>query len=63
MISYSLNKNIDGNKIVQDIIKFLQKYPKEELSNSVLKITIEKITNYTGDNPLPKIEYKETTDS
>ncbi len=63
MLSYTLNKNLDGNKIVQDIVKFLQKYPKDQLQNSVLKISLEKITDYTGDNPLPKIEYKETTDS
>ena len=63
MLAYSLNKNLDGNKVVQDIVKFLQKIPQDTLQNSILKISLEKITDYTGDNPLPKIEYKETTDS
>lgn len=60
MISYSLNKNISGEKILQDIQRLVSKYqePKDSL---VLTIRVEKISR--DDNSLiPKLEYKEEPD-
>lgn len=59
MLYYVLNKNIDGNKVIQDITKIVQKIPHNELEHTVLTISLQKITNCTGDSHLPKIEYKQ----
>jgi hypothetical protein len=58
-INYSLNKNITIENIVKDLNKLFSQFTQEELRDSLLKITIQKINCYAGDSPLPKIEYKD----
>lgn len=59
MISYCLNKNITIENIAKDLDKLFSQIPQEELRDCLLKITVQKISHYAGDSPLPKIEYKE----
>ena len=59
MIYYTLNTNIDGNKILGDIQKLVNKFPQSELINKVLVIKLETISDHNGDSPLPKLEYKD----
>lgn len=58
MLCYSLNKPIALEKIVNDISKYIHSCMSQNVQDKVLVIKIENITNYAGDNPLPKIEYK-----
>lgn len=58
-LAYSLNKEIRADKIINDIQKLVSKIHKDEIVNSVLTVSLEKITNYAGDNHIPKIEYTE----
>ncbi len=59
MIYYTLNNNeIDGNKILSQIQKLINKYSKEELGSKVLVIKLEDIILYNGDSLLKKLEYK-----
>lgn len=55
MISYVLNKNIDGNKILSDIVKLVNTYSQDELVNKVLVVKVESIVEYNGDSLLPKL--------
>ncbi len=57
MLYYTLGKNIDGNKMLQEIQKLLNKYSQEELVSKVLIIKLENITEYNADSLMPKIEY------
>lgn len=59
MIYYALNKNIEGNKILSDIQKLISKYPQNELVNKILIVKLESITDHKGNNPIPKLEYKD----
>jgi ADP-dependent phosphofructokinase/glucokinase len=59
MIYYTLNTNIDGNKILGDIQKLVNKFPQSELINKVLVIKLENINDHNGDSPLLKLEYKD----
>jgi hypothetical protein len=58
MIYYSLNKNLSGEVIVKDLTNLLAKFPQDELKNMILTISLQKIVDYAGDNPLPKINYQ-----
>lgn len=57
-LAYILNKEVSADKIIKDIQKLVSKIPKDEIVNSVLTISLEKITDYAGDNPIPKITYE-----
>jgi hypothetical protein len=59
MICYKLDKNIDGNKILQDIQKLITKNSNVDNKEIVLVISIKQITNHSGDSLIPKLEYKE----
>jgi hypothetical protein len=59
MICYKLDKNIDGNKILQDIQKLISKNSNVDNKEIVLVISIKQITNHSGDSLIPKLEYKE----
>lgn len=54
-VYYKLDKNLDGNRIIQDIKNLLS--GRENLSNSILEIRIKTI-EYTDTSMIPKIEYK-----
>jgi len=54
-ICYKLDKNLDGNKIIQDIKNLLS--GRENLSNSLLEIHIRTIA-YEDTSHIPKLEYK-----
>lgn len=56
-IAYSLNKNITLEKIGEGIEKLCQKFSQDELKNMALVISLQKISDYTGDSPIPKITY------
>lgn len=56
MLYYILNKNLDGNKIIQDIAKIMRKIPKDEIENSALVISIRKIINPDTTNQTLNIE-------
>ena len=58
MIYYNLNKNLDGNKILSDIQKLISQHQQNELSNKVLVVKIESISDYTMDSPILKLEYQ-----
>jgi len=60
VFNYSLHrtKPLDGSKILKDIEKLIKNISQHELSNNILTISLQKITDYAGDSPLPKIEYK-----
>lgn len=55
-LAYSLNNNINIQKIVQDIYKLLQQYPKEQYENTVLTISLQKIVTSTDVPLLPTID-------
>lgn len=57
-LAYSLNKNISAEKIIKDIQNIVSKIPQDEITNSVLVVSLQKITNYAGDSLLPKITYE-----
>lgn len=54
-VYYKLDKNLDGNRIIQDIKNLLSR--RENLSNSILEIRIKTI-EYTDTSMIPKLEYK-----
>ena len=54
-VYYKLDKNLDGNRIIQDIKRLL--VGRENLSNSIVEIRIKSIA-YTDTTMIPKIEYK-----
>jgi hypothetical protein len=57
MLYYTLDGNIDGNKMLQEIQKLLNKYSQEELVSKVLVIKLENITESNTNNLIPKLEY------
>lgn len=59
MIYYKLDKNIDGNKILQDIQKLISNCRTQHNDEIVLVISVQKIINHSGDSLIPKLEYKE----
>ena len=58
MIYYSMNKNLSGEVIVKDLTNLLAKFPQDELKNMILTISPQKIVDYAGDSPIPKITYE-----
>lgn len=58
MLSYVLNKQIDGQKIISDIQDLVSKHniDSSESENHILVIQIKKIS-YTSDNHILKITY------
>ena len=58
MIYYSLNKNLSGEVILKDITNLLGKFPQDQKQNMILTISLQKIVDYAGDSPLPKINYE-----
>ena len=58
MIYYSLDKKLSGDQIVKDITNLLAKFPQDEIKNMALTISLQKIVDYAGDNPIPKISYQ-----
>jgi hypothetical protein len=57
MLYYTLGGNIDGNKMLQEIQKLLNKYSQEELVSKVLVIKLENITESNANSLIPKLEY------
>lgn len=57
-LSYSLGKEISGEKILKEIIKLCKKIPREELSSTALVISLVKITDLEQNSVMPNIEYK-----
>jgi len=58
MIAYSLNKNIDGQKILQDIQKLINKYSNNHTSKQlILTIRVNEIAQ-DNDDYILKLEYK-----
>ncbi len=57
MIYYTLSNNIDGNKLISQIQKLINKYQPHELSTKVLVIKVENVHDHSGDSPIPKITY------
>ena len=55
MIYYSLDKNLDGNRILEDIQKLLNKFDKKTLESSILVVKIQSVSEYKGDSLLPKL--------
>lgn len=57
MLAYTLDHNLDGHKILSDIQKLVSKESPETIKQKVLVISLNPISNYTGDSLLPKITY------
>lgn len=55
MISYSLSKNLSGEKILKDIQKLVNKYQGSK-DNMILTIRVTSITN-DDSSLIPKLEY------
>jgi hypothetical protein len=53
-----MNKNLSGEVIVKDLTNLLAKFSQDELKNMILTISLQKIVDYAGDSPLPKISYQ-----
>lgn len=59
MLYYKLNNNrVQQPLVFADIQKLIQTVPDTEKDNTVLVVKLEKIIDYAGDNPLPKITYE-----
>lgn len=58
MLYYRLNKNLEAEKLIRDIQKLIQQQSSGDNSNKVLVVSISEIIDYSGDNPIPKLEYK-----
>lgn len=56
MLAYKLNQPIDGNKLLNDIQKFVSSNVSGD-KESLLVIRIQEI-NYNDDNAIPKLDYK-----
>jgi hypothetical protein len=57
MVSISLNKNIDCNKLCQEVIKLIHKHSiNNQTHNLILTIDVKTVTD--DNNFIPKIEYK-----
>lgn len=54
MIYYRLDKELSGQKILEDLQKLISNYNSKD---SVLVISVKKIIDYNGDSLLPKLEY------
>jgi len=57
MLAYVLNKNIDGQKLLQDIHDLINNYPKDKKDSLVLTIRLTKIEKDSTAH-IPKLEYK-----
>jgi hypothetical protein len=57
MIYYKLDKELSGQKILEDLQKLISNYNSKD---SVLVISVKKIIDYNGDSLLPKLEYRPT---
>lgn len=58
MLYYRLNKNLEAEKLIRDIQKLIQQQVSGDNRDKVLVVSISKIIDHTGDNPIPKLEYK-----
>jgi len=56
MLAYSLNKNLDGQKILQDMQNLISKYNTKD-NNFVLVIQVKEVV-VDNNSFIPKIEYK-----
>lgn len=63
MIYYKLDKQISLEKIAFDLNRIISRKTQQELQDSVLVLSIQKISDYAGDSLVPKIEYKMDGDS
>lgn len=58
MVYYKIqNINLENTSLFADIVRIVSSVPQEEKDNTVLVVKLQKIVNYAGDNPLPKITY------
>jgi len=57
MLAYVLNKNIDGQKLLQDIHDLINNYPKDKNDSLVLTIRLTKIEQDSTAH-IAKLEYK-----
>jgi hypothetical protein len=58
MLAYSLNKNLDGQKILHDIQNLISKSPQNK--DLILVIRVQEV-GVDNNNLIPKIEYKPET--
>jgi hypothetical protein len=56
-ISYTLNKNIEVDKLVKDVTKLIASVPQNDVNNHVLVISVHKICDYESDSLIPKISF------
>jgi hypothetical protein len=58
MLAYTLNKQLDGNKILLDIQNLINQYDSGN-NEKILVIQIKEIVNDSNAH-IPKLEYKDT---
>lgn len=58
-LAYSLSQNVSIEKVIKDISKLCGKISQDELKTMSLVISLQKIVDYAGDSPIPKITYEE----
>lgn len=58
MVYYKIqNINLQNTQLFSEIAELVLSVPEHEKDNTVLVVKLQKIVNYAGDNPLPKITY------
>jgi hypothetical protein len=59
MLAYCLNKNLDSQKLLQDIQNLVNKHNQEPNNQLILTIRVVKINQETVEH-IPKLEYKQS---
>ena len=57
-LAYKLNQSVSLDKVSKDIKKLCSKFSQEDLMNSVLVISLQKIVDYENESQVPKITYE-----
>jgi hypothetical protein len=58
MLAYCLNKNLDSQKLLQDIQNLVNKHNQDPNNQLILTIRVVKINQETVEH-IPKLEYKQ----
>jgi hypothetical protein len=58
MLYYKLDKNINAQKLLEDINKLLEKNLSIPGENKILVVSLKTIGTYNGDSLLPKLTYE-----
>lgn len=57
-LAYNLGNSIQADRLIKDVTKLCGKVSPNQASDTLLVISLKNITDYEGESPLPKLEYK-----